>query len=420
MGEAVVVVGNLVVIHGLSHGMMATVRVLIAPDSFNGTLTAAEAAEAIAEGWRRHAPGDDLDLCPLSDGGPGFVDSLQAGLRGRLIPVEVPGPLGEPALAVILLTNPPDDDSADVVPTAYIESAQACGLALVPAEDRDPGRSSSLGLGLLIAAALTAGARRVVIGLGGVATNDGGAGLLAGLARGLDVPGADDLIAVLTGGGQRLRGLTAGQIGALVLVRDRLRDVDLVAASDLDVTLLGFKGTSSLYAAQKGATPEQAQELDLAISDFARAALETTGLPQRLVADPGSGAAGGLGFGLALLGARREPGASAVAEAVGLSGRLSTADIVITGEGTLDWQSLRGKVVTAVAKLAQEVAVPTVVVAGQVLVGRRELLTVGVESAYPVARTAAEITRSLAEPAARLADRAERVARTWSPRVNPA
>jgi glycerate kinase len=273
---------------------------------------------------------------------------------------------------------------------------------------------------VLIAAALTAGARRVVIGLGGVATNDGGAGLLAGLAQALDLPGAADLVAVLAGGGGSLRGVTADQVAALGGLRERLAEIELVAASDLDVTLLGFKGTSSLYAAQKGANPEQAQELDLAISDFARAALDVTGLPQRLVAEPGSGAAGGLGFGLALLGAVREPGASAVAEAVGLPARLRRADVVITGEGTLDWQSLRGKVVTAVAKLAQEVAVPTVAVAGQVLVGRRELLTVGVESAYPLARTAAEITRSLAEPAARLADRAERVARTWSPRANPA
>jgi glycerate kinase len=416
-----IIVGGLEVIHGLSHGMMAAVHVLIAPDSFDGTLTAAEAADAIAVGWRRHAPGDDLDLCPLSDGGPGFVDAVQAGLGGRVIPVEVPGPLGEPALSVILLTDQPTDSPAHPTgPTAYLESAQACGLALVPVDERDVGRSSSFGLGVLIAAALTAGARRVVIGLGGVATNDGGAGLLAGLAQALDVPGADELVAVLASGGESLRGVTADQVAALGGLRERLAEIELVAASDLDVTLLGFKGTSSLYAAQKGANPEQAQELDLAISDFARAALDVTGLPQRLVAEPGSGAAGGLGFGLALLGAVREPGASAVAEAVGLPARLRRADVVITGEGTLDWQSLRGKVVTAVAKLAQEVAVPTVAVAGQVLVGRRELLTVGVESAYPVARTAAEITRSLAEPAARLADRAERVARTWSPRANPA
>ena len=385
---------------------------LIAPDSFNGTLTATEAAEAIAEGWRRHAPGDDLDLCPLSDGGPGFVDALQAGLDGRLIPVEVPGPLGDPALAVILLTEPPDG-----VPTAYLESAQACGLALIPRDRRDPGRSTSLGLGRLLAAALDAGARRVVIGLGAVATNDGGAGMLAGLAAGLGL--GDDLNAALAGGGTALRGVTADQVGLLAELRTRLADVELVVASDLDVTLLGFKGTSALYAEQKGATPEQAQELDLAISDFARSALEVTGTPQRLVADPGSGAAGGLGFGLFLLGGRREPGAAVVATAVDLPGRLAKAQVVITGEGTLDWQSLRGKVVTAVAKMAQEVAVPTVAVAGQVLVGRRELLTVGVESAYPVARTPVEITRSLADPAARLADRAERVARTWSPRPHP-
>ena len=243
---------------------------LIAPDSFNGTLTATEAAEAIAEGWRRHAPGDDLDLCPLSDGGPGFVDALQAGLDGRLIPVEVPGPLGDPALAVILLTEPPDG-----VPTAYLESAQACGLALIPRERRDPGRSTSLGLGLLLAAALDAGARRVVIGLGAVATNDGGAGMLAGLAAGLGL--GDDLNAALAGGGTALRGVTADQVGLLAELRTRLADVELVVASDLDVTLLGFKGTSALYAEQKGATPEQAQELDLAISDFARSALEEIG-----------------------------------------------------------------------------------------------------------------------------------------------
>jgi glycerate 2-kinase len=385
--------------------------VLIAPDRFRGTLTAAEAAEAIAEGWRRHAPLDDLDICPLSDGGPGFVDALHSSLGGRLIPVQLPGPLGEPALAVFLLTN-----SSDAVPTAYLESAQACGLTLVPADRRDPGRSSSRGVGVLIGAALAAGARRVVVGLGGSASNDGGAGMLAGLARELDVEGAGRLTDVLDRGGAALRGVSADQLAALATLRDRLADVELVAASDLDVVLLGFKGTSAMFAGQKGASPEQAQELDLAISDFARAALESAGAEQQLVALPGSGADGGLGFGLSLLGARREPGASTVAEAVGLAERLRRVELVVTGEGSLDWQSLRGKVITAVAKLAQEVGVPTVAVAGQVLVGRRELLSVGVDSAYPVARTPGEIVRSLADPAGRLADRAERVARTWSPR----
>jgi len=407
--------------------------VLIAPDRFSGTLTAAEAAEAIADGWRRHAPGDDLDICPLSDGGPGFVEALHTALGGRLIPVEVPGPMGEPALAVFLLTDGvavPDaagptagvtavpTAGVTAVPTAYLESAQACGLGLVPADRRNPGVATSWGVGVLIAAALAAGARRIVIGLGGSASNDGGAGMLAGLALELGLEGAEALLAVLGSGGEALRGVTAGQLGMLTELVGRLNDVDLVVASDVDVVLLGFKGTSAIYAEQKGATATQAQALDLAIGDFVRAALEVTGAGQRLVAEPGSGADGGLGFGLLLLGGHREPGAGVVTGAVGLSERLKQAELVITGEGSLDWQSLRGKVVTAVAKLALEVGVPTVAVAGQVLVGRRELLSVGVESAYPVARTPAEIVRSLVDPKARLADRAERVARTWSPRSN--
>jgi glycerate kinase len=305
------------------------------------------------------------------------------------------------------------------VPTAYLESAQACGLALVPAERRDPGVTSSRGLGVLLAAALQAGAQRVVIGLGGSATNDGGAGMLAGLAAALGLDGAHEL-ARLLGGGQGLKGITAEHLGALVPLRQRLAAVSLVVASDVDVVLLGFKGASAMFAPQKGATQEQAQTLDLALSDFARAALMATGQPQKLVAEPGAGAAGGLGFGLFLLGGRREPGAATVADAVGLRERIARSDLVLTGEGSLDWQSLRGKVVAAVAAMALDVGVPTVAIAGQVLVGRRELLSVGVESAYPVARTPAEIAQSLADPAGRLADRAERVARTWSPRRPPA
>jgi glycerate kinase len=387
------------------------VRVLIAPDCFSGTLTAPEAAEAIAAGWRAWAPADELDLCPLSDGGPGFVDTLHAALGGRLVPLEVPGPRGEPALAVALLT---DGDGREG-PTAYLEAAQACGLALLAPDDRDPTRTSSEGVGVLIGAALEAGARRVVVGLGGSATNDGGAGMLAGLARRLAVAGWEDL-APLTRGGGSLRTVDAGSLASLPALAARCAGVELVAATDVDVVLLGFKGASAIFAAQKGASEEQAQELDLALSAFARAAVDSVGAGQKLVAEPGAGAAGGLGFGLFLLGARREAGAALVAEAVGLPERLRRVELVVTGEGRLDWQSLRGKVVTAVAKLALEVAVPTVAVAGQVLVGRRELLNVGVESAYPVARNAAELAASLADPAGRLSARAERVARTWSPR----
>ncbi|MBT0771004.1 glycerate kinase [Kineosporia sp. J2-2] len=383
-------------------------RVVIAPDSFSGTLTAVAAAQALADGWRRHSPDDDLDLCPLSDGGQGFVDALSAALDGRLVPIEATGPAGDPALAVVFITS---TQSA-----AYVESSQVCGPDLVPADRRDPLCASSFGLGTLIGAAVADGARRVVVGVGGVVTNDGGAGLLAGLATALEVPGATGLTTRLAHGGAALRGLVAEDLAALNPLRERMAGVELVAATDSDVVLLGFKGVSALHAAAKGATPEQAQELDLALADFARAAVDATGQPQRLVAEAGSGAGGGLGFALLLLGATREIGAALVAGQVGLAGRLAGAGLAVTGEGDLDWQSLHGSVLTAVTRAAQEAAVPTVVVAGQVQVGRRELLSVGVESAYPVARNPAEVAASLADPAAALAARAERVARTWSPR----
>ncbi len=165
-------------------GTISAVRVVIAPDCFTGTLTAPQAAEAIAAGWRRHAPDDQLDLCPMSDGGPGFVEALHAALGGQLAPLQVPGPLGEPALAAILYLDG----------TAYIESAQACGLALIPPGQRDPGRATSLGLGQLMHAAQQAGATRIVVGLGGSGTNDSGAGMLAGLAQAQGLPQAAELL----------------------------------------------------------------------------------------------------------------------------------------------------------------------------------------------------------------------------------
>jgi len=391
------------------------VRVLLAPDCFTGTLTARQAAEALAEGWARHAPGDALELCPLSDGGPGFTDVLASTLPGRVLSLAVPGPLGEPAPATVVLT----DDATDGVPTAYVESAQACGLHLVPVPARDPGRTTTAGLAALLTAARAAGARRVVVGLGGSGTNDAGAGLLAGLAGDLVPPG---VAARLTGGGAALRGMTAADLAWLPALRDRWAGLDLVAASDVDVPLLGLQGASAGFAAQKGATPEQAQALEGCLADLAIAAGEALGLDRRAgsppaaAAAPGAGAAGGLGFALALLGARRTPGASSVLAAVGFADRLRRADLVVTGEGRFDWQSLRGKVVAAVAHAALDVGTPVVVVAGQVEVGRREALAIGVEAAYPVAQTPAEVTAALADPHGTLAARAARVARTWSPR----
>ncbi|GAB2680104.1 glycerate kinase [Thalassiella azotivora] len=380
-------------------------RVLIAPDCFSGTLTASQAAAAMAAGWRRQAPADDVATCPLSDGGPGFVDALHEVLGGELVAVTVTGPVGDPVPATVLVVP-----GADGAPGhAYVESAQACGLHLVPADRRDPTRTTTTGVGELLLAAAGTGARRVVVGLGGSGTVDGGAGALAALGA-----GAPELLA---GGGGALDALPGAGLTGLARARERLAGVELVAASDVDVPLLGFKGAAAGFAAQKGATPEQAQHLDRALGRFAQVALETLGpdlAPQRLVAEAGAGAAGGLGFALRLLGAVREPGAQVVADAVRLGDRLAASDLVVTGEGCFDWQSLRGKVVAAVAHHALAVGVPTVVVAGQVQVGRRETVALGVESAYAVAERPDDVERSLADPAGTLADRTARVARTWS------
>ncbi|KQS97051.1 glycerate kinase family protein [Cellulomonas sp. Leaf395] len=391
-------------------------RVLIAPDSFGSSLTAAEAAEAIAGAWRTTAPHDEVTSCPLSDGGPGFVPTLQSALGGELVPVTVTSPVGEPVPAVVLLVGT----------TAYLESAHAVGLPLVPDALRDPTRTSSRGVGELLAAALDAGARRVVVGLGGSATNDAGAGALVGLARALGFPGPAE---ILGAGGGRLGDVTADDLAGLRELRDRLRGVELVVATDVDVPLLGLHGASAGFAAQKGATPEQAQELERALGHFAHAATAALGdavrpdllagarpssTASRLTAAPGAGAAGGLGFGLALLGARLVPGSVFVADAVGLGDLIADHDVVVTGEGRFDWQSLHGKVVSEVASRALAHAVPTVVVAGEVLVGRRELSAAGITAAYAVGETPDQVAAALAAPARTLAARAARVARTWS------
>lgn len=397
-------------------------RVLVAPDSFGGTLTAAQAAEAIAVGWARAAPHDDVVRLPLADGGPGFVDILHASLGarsgGELVPVTVTGPLGEPAPAVLLRV--PDDEGGA---TVYVEAAHALGLHLVPVERRDPTLTSSVGLGELLRAAVGLGASRVVVGLGGSATNDGGAGLLAGL--GMAAPR-------LRAGGGALLDATPDDVADLDLAREALAGVDLVAAVDVDVPLLGLHGASAGFAPQKGATPEQAQDLERALGRLAGllgdvapppapgpgAALPLADgpRPRRWSALPGAGAAGGVGFALAMLGGRLLPGSGVVADAVDLAGHVAAADLVVTGEGRFDWQSLRGKVVATVAAEAAGRAAPVVVVAGQVAVGRREWGAAGVSGAYAVAERPADVAASLADPAGTLAARVERVARTWSPR----
>lgn len=373
-------------------------RIVIAPDSFGTTMTAGQAAEAIAEGWARGAPADEPVVRPLSDGGPGFVDVLHAALGGTLHLVSVTGPLGERVDAQWL-----EHDG-----TGYLESAQACGLALVPDDRLDPGAATTRGVGELLCAVRAAGLRRAVVGLGGSATTDGGAGLLAALGAGpVDAAGRP-----LPDGGLALAdcaGLTGGPTAGL----------DLVAATDVDVPLLGPQGAAAVFGPQKGADPPTVRALDAALTHWADVLAVATGRDVR--AEPGAGAAGGLGAALLALGAAREPGAALVRRLTGLDAvldgvALGGPALVVTGEGSFDWQSLRGKVVTAVAAGAQERGLPCVLLAGQVSVGRREAAAVGVDAAYSVAEHAGSADASFADPLGTLASLAESVAGQWGSR----
>jgi len=385
---------------------VAGVRVVIAPDKFAGTLTAVEAAEAIADGWRRTSPGDELVCVPIADGGPGFIEVLRAARGGRLLPLIVTGPLGEPTAATVLLV---DEPAARV--TAYVESAQAAGLHLVPFERRDPGPASTCGVGALIAAAIDAGADRVVVGLGGSATNDAGAGLLAALGATATRDGApaDD---VLRAGGSTLASLDTVDLSR---ARARVEGVELVAATDVDNPLLGVRGASAGFGPQKGATDVQVIELDGSLARFS--ALIGRG-PDGL--DPavalGAGAAGGMGYALLCLGATRASGIGTVLEGIGLEDQISGSDLVITGEGSFDWQSLRGKAVTGVAAAATRQARPCLVLAGRVGIGRREYAAAGVAEAFSVEENEGSLEAALARPSEGLAALAQRVARTWGRR----
>jgi len=364
------------------------VRVLIAPDEFAGTLTAVEAAEAIAEGWRRRAPSDELDLAPMADGGPGFVDVLHASLGGELLAATVRGPYGGQVPGSVLVCGD----------TAYVEAAQACGSHLTPEADRDAERASSYGVGELVATALTAGARTVVVGVGGSGAHDGGAGLLAALGA---VPEPDD---VLEQGVAGLAGLESLDVSE---PRRRLEGVDLVAATDVDNPLLGLTGATNVHGPQRGIAEDR-----LTLVDGWLGRLATATDPQ-VARAKGAGAAGGLGFALLLLGAERRPGVDVVVDAIGLVDRARRADLVLTGEGAFDFSSRSGKVPYGVAAVAARALQPCVALAGRVLVGSREMRALGIESAYSVVDLVGE-RASFADPAGSLAALAERVARTWS------
>lgn len=369
------------------------VRVLICPDKFAGTLSAPDVASAVASGWLACAPGDDLVERPLSDGGPGFVEVLSGAVGGRLLPVETVDPLGRPARGEVLLSGT----------TAYLESAQACGLHLLTKQERNPNITTSYGLGLLMAAAVEAGAAELVIGLGGSAVNDGGAGLLAALgAAPIDVAGH-----ALPYGGMFLNSAVAldGQ--------PRLRQARIVAATDVDNPLTGLYGASKVYGPQKGATEEDVFRLDAALEQFAGVLERAFGVTGLTVA-PGGGAAGGIGAALIALGGRVTSGIGLVSALIGLEKELDAADLVITGEGSFDHQSLRGKVVAGIAGGARDRGLPCVVVCGRNETGYREAAGAGVTETLSLTDHFGSEEIALAEPARGLRELAERLSRQWS------
>ncbi|MGL4174601.1 MAG: glycerate kinase family protein [Dermatophilaceae bacterium] len=383
-------------------------RVLIATDAFGSTLGAAQAAAAMADGWSRGAPHDEVLQLPLSDGGPGFLDVLQRAVGGTTVATTVSDPLGRQVPAAVLV----DAEHR----TTYVEAAQAIGLHLLGADERDPTLTGSWGLGQLLETALGASARRIVVGVGGGATNDAGAGMLAALGAG---PAS-----ALARGGLALRHAPDDTLLGLAAVVDRFAQTEILLATDDDTPLLGLSGTSAVDAPRKGATPEQAHELEGALGRFTevvgralpRSSTDLlTGAPRRLDREPGAGAGGGLGYALLTLGARRVSAVAEVLRACRFAELAARSDLVVTGAGLVDWSTLRGSVVSGVARATLETGRPTVLVAGECHVGRRETMTLGLAGAYAVAEDPAGLEAMVADPVSTLRSRTARVARTWSP-----
>jgi len=326
-------------------------RIVVAPNAFKGSLSALEAATAIAEGIRIAAPDADLVLVPIADGGDGTVDALVAATKGQPRTSRVRGPLGDPVDA--------DYGLIDGGSTAVVEMAKAAGLALVPRDRRDPRVATTYGVGELMQHAYDEGARRFVVGIGGSATNDGGAGLAQALGYHL----LDETGRELPPGGLALRRLARIHVGG---VHADWKQSEVDVACDVTNPLTGPSGASAVYGPQKGATPEMVTELDAALHHFAEIIRRDLGIDvERL---PGAGAAGGLGAGLvAFTGARLQPGAELVMAALHLDQRLAGASLVITGEGRIDAQTARfGKGPAGVARHAKNAGIPVVAIGGSV------------------------------------------------------
>ncbi|TME53833.1 MAG: glycerate kinase [Chloroflexi bacterium] len=344
-------------------------KVVVAPNSFKGSLSASQAAAAIARGVREARPEADVVEIPVADGGEGTVDALASAKKGTYLSVEVEGPLGGSVRATYGLI--------DAGSTGVVELASASGLTLIPAEKRDPRKTSTYGFGQLLDAVRRQGVGQIIAGIGGSATNDGGAGMAQALGyRLLDASGHD-----LSRGGAALARLdridTSGFDPAW-------RSISVMVASDVTNPLVGPQGASHIYGPQKGADDEAVRELDQALARLAE--VIERDLKKKVADIPGAGAAGGAGAGLiAFLGARLVPGAPLVVDASGFDAALSGASLLITGEGRVDAQTAYGKAPGEVAKRARAAGVPVLLLAGSKGPGWESLSSMGVDSIVTLA-----------------------------------
>lgn len=368
-------------------------RVLVAADKFKGSLTAVEVAERVAAGLRRVVPDVEVEALPVADGGDGTVAAaVAAGFERR--EVRVAGPLGDEVTAAFALRGD----------TAVVEMAEASGLQRLPAGVLAPLTASTYGSGELLRAALDAGARTIVFGVGGSATTDGGAGMLSALgARFLRADGEP----VAPGGG----GLADVASADLSGLDPRLTDVELVLASDVDNPLTGPKGAPAVYGPQKGASPADVETLDAALAHFAKVLEETVGArAAEYAASPGAGAAGGIGYGALLLGARFRAGIEVMLDVLGFAPALERAELVITGEGSLDEQTLHGKAPAGVAAAARAAGKEVVAVCGRLALPAEALGRAGIRRAYPLTDVEPDVEKCIADAGPILERVAERIA----------
>jgi len=373
-------------------------KIVIAPDSFKDSLSAQSVAHAIAAGLIDVWPDAQLVECPMADGGEGTIEAVLAACDGEWMSNQVSGPLAQPVQAQwgwLAETR-----------TAIIEMAMASGLQLLSLDQRDATITSTFGTGELIKAAVDAGAERVILAIGGSATNDAGTGMLSALgARFLD----DDDRALDPGG------LALTQLARIDLtgLDPRLNSVQFEVAADVNNPLCGLQGASHIFGPQKGASPEQVLALDAALGHFAEHSAQALGRDDSEY--PGSGAAGGMGFAAkAYLNASFRPGVEVVADLTGLAEALQGADLVITGEGRFDAQTLRGKTPFGVARMAQRNNVPVIVLAGTLGEGYADLYAHGISAAFAVTSGPMTLEFACANAATLLHDRARDIARVWA------